>query len=139
MADRIVIMKDGVMQQTGAPMELYEHPCNKFVAGFIGSPQMNFYPVKLEGNVLVFEDNNKVVLPDAIARKLTAYKNEFIMGIRGEDIKFDNQNLDLYADTKQSAVIDKTEIMKIICILSLAVLHRWREYLNMRLVRLEIG
>ena len=42
MADRIVIMKDGVIQQVGKPMDLYEHPVNKFVAGFIGSPQMNF-------------------------------------------------------------------------------------------------
>lgn len=111
MADRIVIMKDGVVQQIGAPMELYEHPCNKFVAGFIGSPQMNFYPVKLEGNTLVFEDNKRVVLPEAISGKLAAHPAEFIMGIRGEDIKFDDQNMDLYADTKQIAVIDNTEIM----------------------------
>ena len=40
MADRIVIMKDGFVQQVGKPMELYDHPVNKFVAGFIGSPQM---------------------------------------------------------------------------------------------------
>lgn len=111
MADRIVIMKDGVVQQTGAPMELYEHPCNKFVAGFIGSPQMNFYPVKLEDNTLVFEDNRKVVLPEAISGKLTSYQNGLIMGIRGEDIKFDDQNMELYADTKQKAVINNTEIM----------------------------
>lgn len=49
MADRIVIMKNGVIQQVGKPMELYEHPANKFVAGFIGSPQMNFYDVTLTG------------------------------------------------------------------------------------------
>ena len=59
MADRIVIMKDGVIQQTGAPMELYEHPANKFVAGFIGSPQMNFYNVRLDGRTIIFKDNNK--------------------------------------------------------------------------------
>ena len=50
MADRIVIMKDGVIQQVGKPMDLYEHPVNKFVAGFIGSPQMNFYDVKIDGS-----------------------------------------------------------------------------------------
>lgn len=111
MADRIVIMKDGVVQQTGAPMELYEHPQNKFVAGFIGSPQMNFYLVRPEGNALLFEDGNKVILPEATIEKLSAYKNGLIMGIRGEDIKFDDQNMDLYADTKQKAVIDNTEIM----------------------------
>ena len=111
MADRIVIMKDGVVQQVGAPMELYEHPANKFVAGFIGSPQMNFYPVKLEGNTLVFQDGSKTVLPDKIADKLGSYQNGLIMGIRGEDIKFDEQNMDLYSETKQRAVIDNTEIM----------------------------
>lgn len=111
MADRIVIMKDGVIQQTGAPMELYEHPANKFVAGFIGSPQMNFYPVRPDGNFLVFEDGCKLTLPDTIAGKLASHKNGLIMGIRGEDIKFDGQNMDLYAETKQKAVIDNTEIM----------------------------
>lgn len=111
MADRIVIMKDGVIQQTGAPMELYEHPANKFVAGFIGSPQMNFYRINLNGNVLQFEDGCKLELPDTIAEKLAAHKNGLIMGIRGEDIKFDAPNLDLYAATKQKAVIDNTEIM----------------------------
>ena len=56
MADRIVIMKDGVIQQVGKPMELYDHPKNQFVAGFIGSPQMNFFDVKVEGNLAKFKD-----------------------------------------------------------------------------------
>ena len=111
MADRIVIMKDGVVQQVGAPMELYEHPANRFVAGFIGSPQMNFYQVKLEGNALVFNGGNKVVLPDKIANKLSSYQKGMIMGIRGEDIKFDDQSIESYGDNKQQAVIDNTEIM----------------------------
>lgn len=110
MADRIVIMKDGVIQQTGAPMDLYEHPINKFVAGFIGSPQMNFYPVKLEGRTLSFEGGETVNLPEGIAEKLNPHK-ELIMGIRGEDIKFDEQNMELYGADKQSAIIENTEIM----------------------------
>ncbi|HET8748440.1 MAG TPA: sn-glycerol-3-phosphate ABC transporter ATP-binding protein UgpC [Ramlibacter sp.] len=44
MADRIVVMRDGVVEQTGSPLELYDHPANQFVAGFIGSPAMNFLP-----------------------------------------------------------------------------------------------
>ena len=44
MADRIVVMHDGVIQQVGTPLELYDHPANLFVAGFIGSPGMNFLP-----------------------------------------------------------------------------------------------
>ena len=111
MADRIVIMKDGVVQQVGKPMELYEHPTNKFVAGFIGSPQMNFYDVTVSGNVLTFTDGSKITLPKAIAEKLSAHKGELILGIRGEDIKFDSQNIDVYGNSKQQAVIENTEIM----------------------------
>ncbi len=110
MADRIVIMKDGVIQQTGAPMEVYEHPVNKFVAGFIGSPQMNFYPVKLEGNTLSFEGGGTINLPERLAEKLSPRK-ELIMGIRGEDIKLDEQNMELYGADKQCATIENTEIM----------------------------
>ena len=110
MADRIVIMKDGIVQQIGKPMELYEHPVNKFVAGFIGSPQMNFYNVKVDGNKISFTDGNSMVLNDEMADKLRNYK-EVILGIRGEDIKFDPQNLDIFKENKQRAVIDNTEIM----------------------------
>ena len=111
MADRIVIMKDGVVQQVGKPMELYEHPANKFVAGFIGSPQMNFYDVTVNGNVVTFADGSKITLPNAIADKLSAHKGELILGIRGEDIKFDSQNIDVYKENSQQAVIENTEIM----------------------------
>ena len=109
MADRIVIMKDGVIQQVGKPMDLYEHPVNKFVAGFIGSPQMNFYDVKVDGKKLIFADGNTVELPEAIAKRIAGY-SEVIMGIRGEDIKFDITNLDVYG-SHQKAVIDNTEII----------------------------
>ena len=111
MADRIVIMKDGVIQQVGAPMELYEHPQNKFVAGFIGSPQMNFYDVTIQGTSMRFADGSTMKLPEAIAEKMAAHKGELILGIRGEDIKFDSQNLELYQENKQQAVIENTEIM----------------------------
>lgn len=70
MADRIVIMKDGIVQQIGKPMELYDHPVNKFVAGFIGSPQMNFFDVTIEGNEVIFSDGNKITLPDNVIRQL---------------------------------------------------------------------
>lgn len=111
MADRIVIMKDGVIQQVGKPMELYEHPINKFVAGFIGSPQMNFYDIVLDGKVIKFKDGNQILLSDVVAERLKGRQGEMIMGIRGEDIKLDGQNLDIYAADKQKAVIDNTEVM----------------------------
>lgn len=110
MADRIVIMKDGLIQQVGKPMELYEHPKNKFVASFIGSPQMNFYDVRVEKDRLVFKDGKEVVIPKNLMEKLKGYK-EVTMGIRGEDIKFDAANLEVNHISKQSATIDNTEIM----------------------------
>lgn len=111
MADRIVIMKDGVVQQVGKPMELYEHPVNKFVAGFIGSPQMNFFKVTINGRQMAFEDGNSMQLSEEMADKLKQYNRNLILGIRGEDIKFDPQNLDVFKLNKQKAVIDNTEIM----------------------------
>ena len=110
MADRIVIMKDGVVQQVGTPMDLYEHPVNKFVAGFIGAPQMNFYNVSVNGQTIVFEDGNSMEIPEVIAKKLAGRKR-VIMGIRGEDIKFDPANLEVYAGNEQKAVINNAEIM----------------------------
>ncbi len=50
MADKIVVMRDGVVEQTGSPLDLYDHPANQFVAGFIGSPAMNFLPGVLRRN-----------------------------------------------------------------------------------------
>ena len=111
MADRIVIMKEGVIQQVGKPMELYDHPVNKFVAGFIGSPQMNFFDVTLKGNEVTFEDGNKLMLPEAILKKLNGKEGEMTLGIRGEDLKMDGHNLELYKENKMKAVITDTEVM----------------------------
>ena len=111
MADRIVIMKDGVIQQVGKPMELYEHPANKFVAGFIGSPQMNFYNVNVKGDTVTFESGNSIKLPEPVVSKLAGRQGEMVMGIRGEDIKLDPQNIDLYKDNKMSATVDSVEVM----------------------------
>ena len=111
MADRIVIMKDGVIQQVGKPMELYEHPSNRFVAGFIGSPQMNFYEVNVNGDTVTFSDGNSIKLPDSVSSKLGGRQGELILGIRGEDIKLDPQAIDLYKNSKLSAVVDSVEVM----------------------------
>ena len=111
MADRIVIMKDGIIQQVGKPMDLYEHPANKFVAGFIGSPQMNFYDVNVKGNTVVFSDGSSIDLPDSVMSHLAGKEGEFIIGIRGEDIKVDAQNMDLYKGNKMFATVENVEIM----------------------------
>ena len=111
MADRIVIMKDGVIQQVGKPMELYDHPKNQFVAGFIGSPQMNFFDVVVDGNTVKFSDGNTITLSEGMAMKLNGRQGGMILGIRGEDIKMDAQNLELGSANKQHAVITDTEVM----------------------------
>jgi multiple sugar transport system ATP-binding protein len=65
MADRIVLMRDGRIEQVGAPLDLYDRPVNEFVAGFIGSPAMNFIPgvVRRSGNVFHVETGRGVILP----------------------------------------------------------------------------
>ncbi|WP_323769793.1 sn-glycerol-3-phosphate ABC transporter ATP-binding protein UgpC [Antarctobacter sp.] len=62
MADKIVVMKDGHVEQVGAPLELYDRPANRFVAGFIGSPAMNFLPCKVQNGQAVME-NGAVLAP----------------------------------------------------------------------------
>ena len=89
---RIVVMKDGVVQQVDTPQNLYNEPGNVFVAGFIGSPQMNMVEAKVNasGNDVVLEfDGNKVKLPANKAKKLIdgGYAGKtVIMGIRPEDL-----------------------------------------------------
>ena len=111
MADRIVIMKDGVIQQVGKPMELYDHPVNQFVAGFIGSPQMNFFDVTVDKGTVKFADGSTMTLSDGMLKKLNGRQGELILGIRGEDIKMDAQNMELNKDNAQHAVITDTEVM----------------------------
>jgi multiple sugar transport system ATP-binding protein len=91
MGDRIVVMKDGIVQQVGSPLEIYNHPANRFVAGFIGSPAMNFVPCRLvEEDARYFIDSGdyKIAIPDFLSSKLSAVKgNEFIFGIRPEHLQ----------------------------------------------------
>ena len=90
MGDRIVVMMDGIIQQVGSPLELYNQPANKFVAGFIGSPAMNFIPARvLEENSTMYVQTSgiKVSMPEDMADKVKASnETEFIFGVRPEDI-----------------------------------------------------
>ena len=77
LGDRIVIMKDGFIQQIGTPQEVFDHPANLFVAGFIGMPQMNFFDAKLEqdgGKYAVSVGGCKVVLSDEKQKNLSGHK-----------------------------------------------------------------
>ena len=90
MGDRIAVMNDGVIQQIADPITLYDKPCNKFVAGFIGSPPMNFMRgriIKKDGRLYFDEGKFKVKLVEEMYKKIENYiDKEVIFGIRPEDI-----------------------------------------------------
>jgi multiple sugar transport system ATP-binding protein len=90
LGDRVVVMKDGVVQQVGEPLELYNQPANKFVAGFIGSPAMNFAAVTVtEANGSLIAENSglRITLPDDTARRLRDHVgHEVTLGVRPEDL-----------------------------------------------------
>ena len=90
MGDRIVVMKDGVIQQVADPLTLYEKPVNKFVAGFIGTPPMNFLVGRVikKNSVWFFDEGRaQIKIVDEMIPKLNSYLNkEVFLGIRAEDI-----------------------------------------------------
>jgi multiple sugar transport system ATP-binding protein len=87
MADRIVIMKDGVIQQVGSPKEVYSTPDNIFVGGFIGSPAMNFMEGHLENGSFIINENAKLTIPEGKMKKLKDYVGKkVVLGVRPEDI-----------------------------------------------------
>jgi len=90
LGDRVVVMKDGWIQQVGEPLELYGRPANRFVAGFIGSPSMNFIDVTVaESNGSLFAETPglRAKVPPAIAGRLGPYKGQRVtLGIRPEDL-----------------------------------------------------
>ncbi len=99
LGDRIVIMKDGFIQQIGTPQEVFNHPYNLFVAGFIGTPQMNFFDAKLikqNGKYAVDLNGHITVLSDEKQEKLAANKvaeQEITLGVRPEHIVLDKSGI----------------------------------------------
>jgi multiple sugar transport system ATP-binding protein len=85
MADKIVVLHDGVIEQVGAPLELYDRPANLFVAGFIGSPSMNFIDGRIEEGVFRTEKGLILPLPENI--KSAPPAGELVYGIRPEHIR----------------------------------------------------
>jgi multiple sugar transport system ATP-binding protein len=89
MGDKIVLLKDGIIQQVDSPLKLYNEPSNRFVAGFIGSPSMNFIPGQLEGNgkIQFSSDLFTLEIVDKDMDKLKEYQNRsVILGIRPEHL-----------------------------------------------------
>lgn len=97
MGDRIVVMKDGLIQQVGTPLELYNKPANTFVAGFLGSPSMNFFEAELvrEGMAVTLQAGAvRLHLPPDKSHLLNGYTGDrVIVGIRPEDLQPVSQHL----------------------------------------------
>ncbi len=123
LADRIVIMSAtkneagtgtiGRIEQIGSPEELYNHPVNKFVASFIGSPSMNFFTVTLQDGVLT-GDGFKLGLPEGRRKHLEekGYNGKsFTLGIRPEDIKASQLELDTYPSSIVEAEVVVSELL----------------------------
>lgn len=115
MASRIAVMNFGVLQQLDTPQELYDRPVNKFVAGFIGSPSMNFFDAKLEkvdGRLSVVTPYFTVAIPED---RLTVYApyegHEVVFGIRPEDIYNPQYETTGIAGAPVKIKVDVTEMM----------------------------
>ena len=112
MGTRIVVMKDGFVQQIGAPQELYDYPINTFVAGFIGTPQMNFFDGRItpDGKI-TFANNQTIKLSKEALANFDADKIgtglDIIMGIRPGDLKL----VDAPTDMSVSARVEVIEAL----------------------------
>ncbi len=115
MGTRIVVMKDGFIQQVDSPQNLYDYPCNKFVAGFIGSPAMNFIDCTLveeNGNVFARFGENKILIPEGRIAKLTDRSyigREVTLGIRPDDIHDEEVFIQNYPQATVSAYVELIE------------------------------
>jgi len=109
MGDRIAVLKNGKIQQIGVPREVYNHPLNMFVAGFLGSPGMNFLPCEFEkeggGKLNVGPGGFKVSLtPEKLKKIEESLASEFIFGIRCEDILISKQKKPGYIRAEMDVV-----------------------------------
>ena len=107
LGDRIVIMKDGFIQQIGTPQQVFNHPYNLFVAGFIGTPQMNFFDAKLvkeNGKYAVKLDCLTVELSEEKQARLAAndvQEQDVVLGVRPEHITLENSGIDGKVDVSE--------------------------------------
>lgn len=124
LADRIVIMSStknpdgsgtiGRVEQIGTPQELYNRPANKFVAGFIGSPAMNFFEATVQGDSLVCDNGFKITLPEGQRKllELKGYKGKkVIFGIRPEDISNNPLVRETYPGATVEAEVTVSELL----------------------------
>ena len=113
MATRIVVMKNGLIQQIGTPKEIYTKPANIFVGKFIGSPAMNFIDLTINGNDFTF-GNTKLDVPESVRGRLAAegyVHKELVMGIRPENIEVINENEQNSNTFTFNVEVDNAELM----------------------------
>jgi multiple sugar transport system ATP-binding protein len=106
LGDRIAVLRHGELQQLGTPRELYRQPRNLFVAGFIGSPAMNFFPAELRDNQWIELPMGKAPLPEKTRRRLPAGRSSFVAGIRPEHLQ----------DTASSAEDSEYQLKFFVCV-----------------------
>ena len=114
MADRIVVMKKGVVQQVGSPKDIYDHPENLFVAGFIGAPTMNFMRGKVAEGNFVTKGGGEIEIPLGYYEKLKelGYEGkEVVLGIRPENISNDPLVLETYSHAKITSKVIVAELL----------------------------
>ena len=117
MATRIVIMKDGHIQQIGSPKEVYNFPANIFVGGFIGSPAMNFVTGRyIDGKFVIEADKTQrrieVELTDELRANIQGYEGEeVVFGIRPEDIHIDGPIVEKYPNSQADIECDVVELL----------------------------
>jgi len=117
MGSRIVVMKDGLIQQVDSPQNLYDYPANLFVAGFIGSPEMNFLDVTLvpeNGAVYAVFENNKIKVPEGKLKKLVDESyigKEVILGIRPEDLHDEEVFIESVPEDVITVTVDVVELL----------------------------
>ncbi|MDO9628662.1 MAG: sn-glycerol-3-phosphate ABC transporter ATP-binding protein UgpC [Acholeplasmataceae bacterium] len=114
MATRIVVMKDGYIMQVGAPKQIYDFPNNLFVAGFIGTPPMNFIRGTVDKGQKFVAGDHTLVVPDdqfEVLRQNSLVGKEVILGIRPEDIHDEQVVMDTYPGAVLDIVVDVAELL----------------------------
>ena len=114
MATRIVVMKDGYIMQVGEPKQIYDNPDNMFVAGFIGTPPMNFITGKVDNKGNFIAGRYKIVLPDdkfEIIKSNRMVDKEIVFGIRPEDIHDDETVMKTYPGAIVDIIVDVAELL----------------------------
>ena len=111
MASRIVVMRDGLIEQIGSPKEIYNTPSSVFVGGFTGSPAMNFLNGKIENGYFVVS-TGKFKIPEGKMKALNGYEGkDIIFGIRPEDLSNDPLVAEVHADAKYTATVEVSELL----------------------------